>query len=43
MIVGAAVAANVAGLGDAESFAILTGLVAAFWATRNGRAPCGGC
>lgn len=30
-IIGVAMGTRMAGLGDAESFAILTGLLAAFW------------
>ena len=42
-IIGAAIGAHAAGIGDAESFALLTALTAAFWGTEAGRPRCGGC
>ena len=42
-IIGAAMGAHMSGLGEAESFAVLMGLLAAFWAAdgrRAGRRSC---
>ncbi len=42
-IIGAAIGARSAGLDDAESFAILIGLLAAYWAAEGHRAGRCGC